>query len=135
MANYRAPCTITRFRYHYSKTNKNLPSVVEKKLQSCKIQSHMGACKKWHIQPGMCKLWHRQSNRVLTCVTLKIKTFRPINKCHVSWRKSLQAPLIRLHHVLLTHPQTPINRSLPEAFQKDILGDILEQTPRHPCQK
>ena len=25
---------------------------------------------------------------------------------------------IRLHHVSLTHPQTPINRSLPKAFQE-----------------
>ena len=32
---------------------------------------------------------------------------------------------IRLHHVSLTHPQTPINRSLPKAF-----GGILER-PRH----
>ena len=33
----------------------------------------------------------------------------PIRLLHVS--------LIRLCHVLLTHPQTPINRSLPKAFK------------------
>ena len=61
---------------------------------------------------------------MLTCVTLKIRTYRPIKRCHVSWRKSLNAPLIRLwymsliklYHVSLTHSQTPINRSLPKAF-------------------
>ena len=35
---------------------------------------------------------------------------RPIKLWHVS--------PIRLHHVSLTHPQTPINRSLPKAFQE-----------------
>ena len=87
-------------------------------------QSHIGICKRWHKQPSACKRWHRKSNRVLTCVTLKIKTFLPIKRCHVSWRRSLKAPLIKVWHmspielrrVWLTHPQTPINKSLPKAF-------------------
>ena len=42
---------------------------------------------------------------------------RPIRLWHVS--------PIRLRHVSLTHPQTPINRSLPKAFRRhqDILGE------------
>ena len=36
----------------------------------------------------------------------------PIRLWHVS--------PIRLHHVSLTHPQTPINRSLSKEFQKDL---------------
>ena len=35
---------------------------------------------------------------------------RPIRLWHVS--------PIRFHHMSLTHPQTPINRSLPKAFKK-----------------
>ena len=80
---------------------------------------------------------HRQSNRVLTCVTLKIKTFHPIKRCHVSWRKSLKAPLIRvqhmspieIHHVSLTHPQTPINRSLSKAFlhTKTSIAQVVQK--------
>ena len=56
----------------------------------------------------------------------------PIRLWHVS--------LIKLSHVLLTHPQTPINRSLPKAFKgrswrhQDILGGgtktSWERTPR-----
>ena len=72
----------------------------------------------------MCKQWHKQSNRVLTCVTLKVKTFRLIKRCHVSWRKRLKVPPIRLWHMSPirlrymspTHPHTPINRSLPKEF-------------------
>ena len=123
--NYKAPRTATRFCYHYTKTNRNLPSVIEiGALKACKNQSHIDTCKQWHKQPGACKRWCMQSNRVLTCVTLKIKTFRPIKRCHVSWRKSLKTPPIRLWHMSpiklcymsLTHPQTPINRSLPKVF-------------------
>ena len=29
-ANYKAPCIAARFCYHYSKTNRNLPSVMQK---------------------------------------------------------------------------------------------------------
>ena len=90
-----------------------------------KKKSHIDTCKQWHKQPDMCKRWCSKSNRVLTCVTLKIKTFRLIKKCHVPWRKSLKtSPTklwhmspIKLHHVSLIHPQTLINRSLPKAFQ------------------
>ena len=46
---------------------------------SCKNQSHLSMCKRWHKQPRMCKQWHKQSsackrwhrrtNQVVTCVT------------------------------------------------------------------
>ena len=131
--------TATRFCYHCSKININLPSVVEIETQNTyKNQSHISACKQWHKQPYACKQRHRKFNRVLTCVTLKIKTFRPIKRCHVSWKKSLKNPSIRLwhvspiklRHVSLTYPQTPINRSLPKAFPKKTPThqEILEQT-------
>ena len=44
--------------------------------------------------------------------------------------------LIKLSHVLLTHPQTPINRSLPKAFKgrswrhQDILGEETKTPER-----
>ena len=89
-------------------------SLNKKNKKHAKCQSHT----------GMCKQWHKQSNQVLTCVTLKIKTFQPIKQCHVSWRKSLKAPPIMLWHVSsislchvsLTRPKIPINKSFPKAF-------------------
>ena len=46
---------------------------------SCKNQSHLSACKRWHRQSSACKQWHRrsstckrwhrQTNQVVTCVT------------------------------------------------------------------
>ena len=47
---------------------------------------------------------------------------------------------IKLHHMSLTYPQTPINKSLPKAFQhththQDTLVEILGHTPRDPCHK
>ena len=44
----------------------------------------------------------------------------PIRLWHVSPIRLWHVSPIRLHHVSLTHPQTPINRSLPKAFQKDL---------------
>ena len=52
--NYKAPRIATRFCYHYSKTNRNLPSVMQK------TKSHISACKRWHKQPCMCKRWYKQ---------------------------------------------------------------------------
>ena len=99
--------------------NKNI-----KKKKHAKCQSHISTCKQWHMPHITCKRWHKWSNQLLTCATLKIKTFWPIKWCRVSWRKSLKNPPIKLwhvspiklHHVLLTYPQTLINRSLPKAF-------------------
>ena len=63
--NYKVPRTTTRFCYHYSKTNRNLPSIIEIETQkACKNQSHISACKQWHKQPYACKQRHRQFNRV-----------------------------------------------------------------------
>ena len=36
---------------------------------SCKNQSHLSTCKRWHKQPRMCKRWHKQTNQSVTCVT------------------------------------------------------------------
>ena len=47
----------------------------------------------------------------------------PITLWHVS--------PIKLHHMSLTYPQTPINRSLPKAFQRRAGGD-LEKSWRRP---
>ena len=54
--NYKVPRIATRFCYHYSETNRNLPSVMQKK------QSHINACKWWHKQSSACKQWHKQSS-------------------------------------------------------------------------
>ena len=47
---------------------------------------------------------------------------------------------IKLHHMSLTYPQTPINKSLSKAFQhthtqQDTLGEILGNPPRDTCHK
>ena len=43
---------------------------------------------------------------------------------------------IKLSHMSLTHPQTPINRSLPKAFlQTKTSWEKSWKTPRHPCHK
>ena len=70
---------------------------------SCKNQSHISMCKRWHKQSSMCKRWHMQSS------ACKYDISRPIRLWHVS--------PIRLRYVSLTHPQTPINRSLPKTFR------------------
>ena len=94
---------------------------------------------------SMCKQWHKRSNQFLTCVTLKIKIFWPIKRCHVSWRKSLKNPLIRLwhaspirlRHVSLTFPQTPKNRSLPKTafLHTRTSWERSWKTPMHQCHK
>ena len=78
---------------------------------SCKNQSHSSSCKWWHKQSStskrwhkhsnVCKRWHKQTNQAVTC-------------------------FINQTQPRVTHPpQTPINRSLPKAFQKEI------KKPRH----
>ena len=73
ITNYKVPRIATRFCYYYSETNRNLPSVMQKK------QSHISACKQWHKQSSACKRWHklsnackrrhRRTNQAVTCVT------------------------------------------------------------------
>ena len=46
---------------------------------SCKNQSHISTCKRWHkrsntckqwhMQPSTCKRWHKRTNQAMTCVT------------------------------------------------------------------
>ena len=73
---------------------------------SCKNQSHLSTCKRWHKQPRTCKRWHKQprtckrwhkrTNQAMTCVTN-------------------QTPPRVTHQ-----PQTPINRNLPKTFWKRL---------------
>ena len=52
-ANYKALRTATRFCYHYSEANGNLPSVMQKPI------TNECTCKRWHKQPRTCKRWHK----------------------------------------------------------------------------
>ena len=97
-ANYKAPCITARFCYHYSETNKNLPSVMQKpNHRSARVRDDTSS-------PA------RVSDVISNPAHVSDDTSRPIRLWHVS--------PIRLRHVLLTHPQTPINRSFPKAFQE-----------------
>ena len=79
----QAPRTATRFCYHYSEANGNLPSVMQKPIthqrtckwwhkqpRTCKrLQKQPRTCKQWHKQSSACKRWHKQTNQAVTCVT------------------------------------------------------------------
>ena len=107
--NNKVPRIATRFCYHYSETNRNLPSVMQK-------TNHTSARVSDDISSPA-----RVSNNTSSpaCVSDDTSSLarisddigRPIKLWHVS--------PIRLHHVSLTYPQTPINRSLPKAFGGD----------------
>ena len=97
-ANYKAPRIAVRFCYHYSEINKNLPSVMQKpNHRSARVRDDTSS-------PA------RVSDVISNPAHVSDDTSRPIRLWHVS--------PIRLRHVLLTHPQTPINRSFPKAFQE-----------------
>ena len=96
-ANYKTPRIVARFCYHYLETNRNLPNVMQK-------NNHTSA----HVSDDISSPAHvndETSNPAHVSDNLN----EPIRLWHVS--------LIRLCHVSLTHPQTPINRSLPKAFK------------------
>ena len=81
---------------------------------SCKNQSHLNTCKRWHkhltrVSDDTSSL-ARVSDDTGSLARVSDDISRPIRLWHVS--------PIRLRHVSLTHPQTPINRSLPKTFQK-----------------
>ena len=86
-ANYKVPRIATRFCYHYSETNRNLPSVMQK------------------------------TNHTLTCVSDDISSPAPVNDDTSSPARvsdDISGPIklwhvsqIKLRHVSLTHPQTP----------------------------
>ena len=56
-ANYKVPRIATRFCYHYSETNRNLPSVMQKPI------THQRTCKWWHKQPRTCKRLQKQPRK------------------------------------------------------------------------
>ena len=96
--NYKVPRIATRFCYHYSETNRNLPSVMQKtNYTSARVSDDTSS---------LARVSDDTSS--LACVSDDIGG--PIRLWHVS--------PIRLRHVSLTHPQTPINRSLPKAFEE-----------------
>ena len=97
-ANYKAPHITARFCYHYSETNKNLPSVMQK-------PNHTSA----NVSNDTSNLV-RISNDICNPAHVSDDISKPIRLWHVS--------PIRLCHVSLTHPQTPINRNLPKTFQR-----------------
>ena len=72
---------------------------------SCKNQSHISAC----VSDDTSSLAHI-SDDTSNLARVSDDTSRPIRL----WRVSP----IKLRHMSLTHPQTPINRSLPKAFQE-----------------
>ena len=72
---------------------------------SCKNQSRISAC----VSNDTSSL-ARVSDDISNPACVSDDTSGPIRLWHVS--------PIRLRHVSLTHPQTPINRSLPKVFQK-----------------
>ena len=74
---------------------------------SCKNQSHISAYVSDDTSSLACV-----SDDISNPARISDDISGPIRLWHVS--------PIRLHHVSLTHPQTPINRSLPKAFQKDL---------------
>ena len=97
-ANYKAPHIATRFCYHYSETNRNLPSVMQK-------TNHTLARVSNDTSTSACVSDDTSSP---ACVSDDIGG--PIRLWHVS--------PIKLRHVLLSHPQTPINKSLPKTFRR-----------------
>ena len=81
---------------------------------SCKNQSHLNACKQWHKHLSACKNDTSSpagvSDDTGSLARVSDDIGRPIRLWHVS--------PIELRHLSFTHPQTPINRSLPKAFKR-----------------
>ena len=88
ITNYKVPRIATRFCYYYSETNRNLPNVMQK-------TNHTSA---------------RVSDDTSSPARVSDDIGGLIRLWHVS--------PIKLRHVSLTHPQTPINRSIPKAFKR-----------------
>ena len=97
-SNYKVPRITARFCYHYSETNRNLPSVMQKPI------THPTRVSDDTSSPT------RVSNDTSNLARVSDDISGPIRLWHVS--------PIRLRHVSLTYPKTPINRSLPKAFRK-----------------
>ena len=83
-ANYKAPRIAARFCYHYSKTNRNLPSVMQKpNYTSARVSDDTSS-------PT------RVSDDICNPARISDDTSEPIKLWHVS--------PIRLRHMSLTHP-------------------------------
>ena len=109
-ANYKGSRTAPRFYYHYSETNRN--------FAKCHTKiNHTSA----HVSDDISSLTH-VSDDICNPARVSDDKSRPIRLWHVS--------PIRLCHVSLTHPQTPINRSIPKAFE-EILGIKRPRQQRH----
>ena len=100
ITNYKVPRIATRFCYYYSETNRNLSSVMQK-------TNHTLA----HVSDDTSSP-ARVSDDTSCPTRVSDDIGGPIRLWHVS--------PIRLRHVSLTHPQTPINRSIPKAFKKGL---------------
>ena len=106
-ANYKALRTATRFCYYYSEANRNLSSVMQKPI------THQCTCKQWHKQPRTCKWWHKQSH---TCKWWH-KQSSTCKRWHKQTNQAVTCVTNQTRHVSFTHPQTPINKSLPKTFK------------------
>ena len=97
IANYKTPRIATRLCYHYLETNRNLPSVMQKKKNhtSARVSDDTSS-----------------SARVSDGTSSPVRISGDIGGSIKLWHVSP----IRLRHVSLTHPQTPINRSIRKAF-------------------
>ena len=85
ITNYKVPRIVARFCYHYSKTNRNLPSVMQKTNHTLtRVSDDISSPTR--VSDGPIRLWHVSP--------------------------------IKFRHVSLTHPQIPINKSLPKAFKE-----------------
>ena len=113
-ANYKAPRIAARFCYHYLETNRNLPSVMQKPNHTSMYVSDDTSslarvsdeiCNPAHVSDDICNLGHVSDD---ISELIRLWHVSPIKLCHVS----------------LTYPQTPINRSLPKVFQRRAGRDL-----------
>ena len=107
-ANYKAPRITARFCYHYSETNRNLPK--------CHARTNHTSARVSNDTSTSARVSNDTSNPARVSddtgdlARVSDDIGEPIRLWHVS--------PIELRHVSLTHPQTPINRSLPKAFER-----------------
>ena len=108
-ANYKAPRITARFCYHYSETNRNLPKChARTNHTSARVSNDTSTSARVSNDTNSPT---RVSDDTGNLARVSDDIGEPIRLWHVS--------PIGLHHVSLTHPQTPINRSLPKAFEGD----------------
>ena len=111
-ANYKAPHIAARFCYHYLETNRNLPSVMQKPNHTSAYVSD-DTSSLARVSDEICNLAH-VSDDIYNAARVSDDISELIRLWNVS--------PIKLCHVSLTYPQTPINRSLLKAFQRRAGG-------------